>query len=102
MSYFDHLAGHVRLAVLRALDEGPHKICNDGLLTDEVRRVGCPVTRDQLRGHLAWLAEQGLVELEDRPRAGQRPLKVATLTERGEDVAAGRVRVEGVQRPSPR
>ncbi len=46
---------------------------------------------------LAWLAEQGLVENDDMGG-----LVVATLTQRGADVAQGRVTVPGVKRPTPR
>jgi hypothetical protein len=59
--------------------------------------VGLTPTRDQIKTELAWLAEQQLVTSEDH--AG---LVVATLTERGLDVAEGRTVVPGVQRPSPR
>lgn len=52
------------------------------------------LSRDQLRTHLAWLAEQGLIRLES---VGG--LELARLTSRGQDVAADRAQVPGVARP---
>lgn len=90
--------GHVRLAVLRLLDGQPGYCGNDSVIHQAVNAIGLPCTRDQMRGHLAWLGEQRLVTTVE---AGS-GLIVATLTERGSDVANGRSVVSGVQRPSPR
>jgi len=90
--------GHVRLSTLRLLDGQPGYCANDSLLHQAVNALGLSCTRDQLRGHLTWLAEQRLVTTV-QPASG---LIVATLTERGADVAAGRSVIAGVQRPSPR
>lgn len=90
--------GHLRLAVLGLLDQMPGYAANDSVLTEAVRALGLGCTRDQMRGHLAWLDEQRLVtRLESA--AG---LLIATLSERGADVANGRSVVSGVRRPSPR
>lgn len=97
LDYLDFVIGHARLAVLRALVEAPTSTANDSLLMAEMDRFGLPVTRDQLRTQLGWLEEQGLVRLS-RPTDG---LIVVALRERGADVALGRARVDGVQRPSP-
>jgi len=91
------LDGHVRLSILRLLSDLPAYTANDSVLCQAVSAVGLPSTRDQVRGHLAWMAEQRLVTLADSGH-----LCVATLTERGGDVAAGRSIIPGVQRPSPR
>ena len=48
-----------------------------------------------MRGHLAWLDEQGLIVLA----AGD--IQIATLTLRGEDAATGSARIPGVARPRP-
>jgi hypothetical protein len=90
--------GHVRLAVLRLLDTQPQYSANDSVLTASMAPLGLACTRDQMRGHLSWLAEQRLVKLTQFGGA----LTVAILTERGGDVAAGRSSVHGVARPSPR
>lgn len=96
-NYYDYVIGHARLAVLRALVEASSHTGNDSVLMTEMDRLGLPLTRDQLRGQLGWLEEQGLVRLS-RP---SETLIVATLRERGADVALGRAHVDGVQRPSP-
>lgn len=90
--------GHIRLAALRLLDDQPGYQANDSVLHQAVNALGLPCTRDQIRGHIAWLAEQRLVTSIE-PGNG---LIIVTLTERGSDVANGRSVTTGVQRPSPR
>lgn len=97
MNYGDFHFQHVRLTVLRLLAEAPGYATNDSVLTDAINALGLVCTRDQMRTNIAWLEEQRLVTLL-RPTA---TLTVATITERGADVAAGRSIVAGVQRPSP-
>ena len=97
MSYADFHDQHVRLTMLRLLAGAPGYSANDSVLTDAVNAMGLICTRDQARTHLSWLDEQRLVTLlKPTPT-----LTVATITERGNDVAAGRSIVAGVQRPSP-
>ena len=57
---------------------------------------GHKVSRDRLRTVLAWLAEQGLILVND-PGG----LKVARLTARGQDVSCGAADCPGVKRPRP-
>ncbi|MFC0686415.1 VpaChn25_0724 family phage protein [Novosphingobium clariflavum] len=90
--------GHIRLSVLRLLDEQPSYSANDSLLTDAVNALGLPCTRDQMRGHITWLQEQRLVTAQSATIG----LTVATITERGSEVAKGRSIIPGVQRPSAR
>lgn len=93
-------AEHIRIAMLKLLAEQPAYSANDSILTQAVNMMGLTCTRDQMRSHIAWLAEQLLVT---RVEAGSSPpIIVATLTERGGEVAAGRSSVPGVQRPSPK
>lgn len=89
--------GHVRLSILRLLDGAPGYSANCSVLCQSVNSLGLVVTRDQTRSHLAWLAEQRAVSLL-WPSAA---LAVATLTERGSDLAHGRSVISGVQRPGP-
>jgi len=96
-NFYDYTMGHARLAILRALTEAPQHTGNDSLLSMLMEQLGLPVTRDQLRTQLGWLEEQGLIRLA-RPTDS---LVVATLRERGADVAVGRAHVDGIQRPSP-
>lgn len=98
MDYGDHFAAHLRLTILRVLSEAPAYKLNDSLLTSACDAVGVPATRDKVRVQLAWLDEMGLVTLDDRIKG----LTIATATERGLDVAAGRATAPGVQRPTPR
>lgn len=98
MSYRDHLASHLRLTILRILAEAPSCKANSSILTDAADALGVPATRDQVRAEIAWLEEQRLVTSEQSLPG----LVVATVTERGLDVAAGRATVPGVQRPTPR
>lgn len=96
-SFWDYTMGHARLAVLRALLEVPQHTANDSMLNSVMEQLGLPITREQLRGQLGWLEEQGLIRVK-RPTDG---LAVATLRERGGEVAMGRAFIEGIQRPSP-
>ncbi|KEH09145.1 hypothetical protein GY14_14585 [Delftia tsuruhatensis] len=94
MSFQDFLRQDVRLVLLRVLTEMPAYRSNSSVLTSALERFGHAVTRDQVKSELAWLAEQGLVVLTDLGG-----VSVATLNERGQDVATGRVVVPGVKRP---
>jgi Fe2+ or Zn2+ uptake regulation protein len=96
-SFYDFTMGHARLAVLRALVEAPQHTLNDSVLSSLMEQLGLPVTRDQLRGQLRWLEEQGLLTLV-RPTE---TLVVAKLRERGAEVATGRSHIDGIQRPAP-
>ena len=86
-----------RLVILRALNDQNYAL-NESILQAVLQELGHNVSRDVVRSELAWLEEQGLVTLSV---AGGR-ITVATLTERGGDVATGRAKVPGVRRPSAR
>lgn len=86
---------HLRLAILRLLDDASGYSANDSVLSDALRGIGFAASRDQVKAELAWLAEQDLVTCEQLTR-----LQVATLTGRGQDVATGAATVPGVKRPS--
>lgn len=95
MSYQDIVRADQRLSLLQALAEDPDYSHNEHVLAALLQSLGHGVSRDQLRTELSWLAEQGLIKLD------QAELYVARLTARGEDVAQGRSRVPGVARPRP-
>lgn len=97
MNYREHFAKHVRIAILRFLDSAPGCRANSSILHSVVDELGLTSSRDQIKSEISWLAEQGLVSFIDMDG-----LFVATLTERGADVAGGRTVVPGVQRPTPR
>lgn len=83
-----------RLVILRLLAEMPGYKSNSSVLTVALERFGHTASRDQVKTELAWLRDQGLVRLDD-----MEAVLVATLTERGADVASGRTTVPGVKRP---
>lgn len=95
MSFTAFLQEYRRLAILRVLAEGGYS-ANESLITDVVRSYGVAATRDQVRGELGWLAEQQLVTTSEVAH-----LLIATITERGLDVAHGRALYPGVKRPGP-
>ena len=92
--YADFLRQDIRLVILRLLDEMPGYKSNSSVLTNALETFGHTVSRDQTKTELAWLRDQGLVTVEDLGT-----VLVATLTERGADVARGRTTVPGVKRP---
>jgi Fe2+ or Zn2+ uptake regulation protein len=99
MSLSDVFTADRRLVILRLLEQAPGYAANDSILHSGLEHVGHRCSRDQVRTDLAWLAEQGLVEVEMLPGA---KIVVATIVARGLDVANGRATVPGVKRPSPR
>lgn len=98
MDFSDRMRAGRRLVILRVLAGMPqysgHEYRIAGVMEDD---HGESASRDQLRGELGWLEEQGLVICQSTSQG----LWVATLTVRGEDVACGRTEVPGVARPRP-
>ena len=98
-AFADARAADLRLNVLGILaeaarEDGPDTL-NAAILQSAVREFGHRPTRADTVAVLDWLAARGLVRLLDS-RAG---IPAAALTARGEDVARGRTRVDGVRRP---
>lgn len=93
-NFAEFIRADVRLVALRLLAEMPAYRSNSSVLTMALERYGHAVSRDQVKTELRWLEEQGLVTVEDLDT-----VFVATLTERGQDVATGRAMVPGVKRP---
>lgn len=95
MSHFaEFLREDIRLVLLRLLSEMVAYRANSSVLTMALDSYGHTLSRDQVKTELQWLSEQGAIALSD---VG--PVLVATLTERGQDIAAGRARVPGIKRP---
>ncbi len=94
MSFEDLLIQDQRLVILRSLNEMAGYEANESILDSCLDTYGHKISRDQVRTHLAWLKEQGLISLRDVSG-----YQVATLTGRGEDVATGQAKVPGVKRP---
>lgn len=96
MSFADHVAADVRLSILRTLEEDAGYDLNEHVLALALQALGHGLSRDRLRGELAWLAEQGLATIADVSG-----VHVVRLTARGADCALGRARIPGVARPRP-
>lgn len=84
-----------RRQILQLLESQEDGSASDRTLTLALRDLGeGSTTRDQVRDHVLWLSEQRLVthiELGDGTL-------IATISERGANVAAGRSRTAGVAR----
>lgn len=92
--------GHIRLVVLKLLSAQLMGNANDAVIYEALNALSLTCSRDQVREHLFWMGGQGLVSVLDlRMNNG---LVVATLTERGGDVAKGRSFVPGVERENAR
>lgn len=96
MSFAEILASEQRRVILDALAQDPDYAHNEDILAAALEYLGHSVSADKLRTELAWLAEQGLVELQEHGT-----VIIARLTRRGEDVALGRTVVPGVRRRRP-
>ena len=96
MSFADFQSADRRLVLLRALEAAAQYRANAILLRRYCDTVGHVVSADAIETDLAWLKEQGLVTVEV-----VQGLTIATLTERGADVANGRATQPGVARPQP-
>ncbi|MDS9879385.1 ArsR family transcriptional regulator [Pseudomonas protegens] len=92
--YAAFLREDYRLVILRLPVETTGYRANSSVLTMALDSFGHTLSRDQVKTELHWLAEQGAITVSD---VG--PVLVATLTERGQDIAAGRARVPGIKRP---
>lgn len=93
-NFAEYLRRDIRLVMLRVLADMPAYRANSSVLTMALERFGHAVTRDQVKTELRWLEEQGFMTIEDLGA-----VLVATITERGADVARGRAQSPGVARP---
>lgn len=92
--FAQHLSEDRRLVILRLLAAMATYSSNSGVLLLALQAHGHAITRDQIRTELHWLAEQNLVTNTEYDSA-----LVTTLTERGQEAAAGIASVPGVKRP---
>lgn len=95
-SFAAHVAADRRLAILRILEGSPEYRANLYLIQRLLSGTGHSASLDTINTDLAWLAEQGLLELETVGGVG-----IPQLLARGLDVACGRAIVPGVARPMP-
>jgi hypothetical protein len=92
--YWQHLNEDQRLVLLRILMQMPSYRANSSVLCSLLSQFGHAVSRDVVKTHLAWLQDQHLLRIETIS-----DIMVATLTERGSDVAQGLAIQPGVKRP---
>lgn len=93
MSLLQVAAEHRRISILRFLTDSPDYTSNASILTDVVNRVGVPSTRDEVEQALDWLEQAELIETTGAKF-------VVRVLNRGCEVAAGRLSVAGVKRPT--
>ena len=96
MNFAEHQTEDRRLTILLGLKHAAEYTSNAFLLRSFCATLGHVVSADRLETDLVWLEEQGLVVLKGNER-----VRVATLKERGLDVAIGAATVPGVKRPQP-
>lgn len=95
-TYAQMVAENRRLEILRVLEQDPDYETNETILRSALAMCGLAASADQVRGDIAWLAEQNLVT--ERDVSG---IHLAKITRRGIDAAQGLARVPGVARPEP-
>ena len=86
-----------RLALLQAL-VACNNDANQNILQTCLAQYGHNISMDLVRNHMLWLEEQGLVRIS---RLDTDRLFVATINQRGLDVANGLSVVDGVKKPNP-
>ncbi len=84
-----------RRDILQLLEQDSGYALTEMVLVRALAELGNPIPRARLRAQLHWLSNQSLVTLGDLAGSG---LLTAKLTERGEEVALGVLRAEGVAR----
>lgn len=87
-----------RLLILQTLTAAEGYRANESVLQSSLDLTGYMISADRLAGDLSWLEEQALIDVEII--GGD--IRIATVLERGADVAAGRVTHPGVKRPRPK
>lgn len=95
-TFNQHLREQRRLTILRLLAGVPSRSASSATLYSALPAMGVASSRDDVATDLAWLRDQDLVRFEQFDEA-----VIASLTGRGDDVAAGRAIVPGVARPEP-
>lgn len=95
--YAETVRQHRRLAILRHLEEVPDYTSNSSILQGVLQGLGLPSSSDQVVTDLAWLKEQGFVDV-----TGSQDFSVVSATRRGVEIARGMATHPDIQRPRPR
>lgn len=96
MRFKDHVREDRRLQILVLLESSGGYGASHFLLHAALNGYGHEVPMDTLVSDLSWLEQQALLNLEN-----MNPAIIARLTQRGADVALGRVIEPGIKRPQP-
>lgn len=99
IDYSERLRQESRLEILRYLVTVPEYTASDGVLHGHLVSRGLSCSHAVLRSLLAQLNEAGLVVTQRV--GGELGVTLATITEAGTDVAAGRSIVPDIARPRP-
>jgi hypothetical protein len=91
----EKLREDARLLTLQWLGEQNDYAAHEHAIRDMLETVGHTLSADAMRTELAWLQEQNAIDI-----AGER-IRVARLTQRGDDAARGAARIPGIARPRP-
>ena len=83
----------VRLAILEVLEAAPDYSHNSGTITSFLSNLGFKIDRDECHKQMEWLKKRGLISVEYVC-----DMRKGLLTDRGEDLVLGRLRVDGVAR----
>lgn len=97
MNFAELMRESRRLNILQCLRAAPGNSVNSQVLYSALNGAGIPLSRDQVKADMAWLADMHLVRLETLDHGGV-ALIVATLTPEGDDVAKGCAHVPGIKR----
>lgn len=98
-AWAERLREESRLRILRRLSERPDYSAPAPALQMDLEGHGLAQSMASVRTAITWLEEQGLVIAQ--PVGGAGGILIATATESGLDVAAGRSLVPGVARIRP-
>ena len=90
-------AANQRIIALQALEQDSAWELSTQMLQRALEHFGHALSAVAVDGLVDWLTERDLVTVRELPGG----LRVAKLTQAGLDVAQGRQRVTGVDRPPP-
>ena len=80
----------MRFVMLRLVN-GASRNTNSSILSMQLNGAGYSNTRDQVKSEIRWLEQQGLLDVEEVDS-----VLIVSITERGEDVANGLSKVDGI------
>jgi hypothetical protein len=96
MSFNDIRTQDIRRKILsNALAKETNYKENEHIIAKILKLYGHAVSFDQVRTHLQWLQEQGLIEIETLSEN----VWIAKLTQQGKDAADGNSNIHGIADP---